>query len=163
MNLDCEFISSYFSEINVESIQLLDVCALKDILNSDSLQIVDEDWLLKLSIELGLKCLELLGSVRFEYLGSSSIDLFFEHICFENIDPGIWHQLWLRSHHRLIYSSNELSLNRFKNCSTRRPQPDSASMFSGLVHHLCDESHGNVHEQGVVTIMCSSRIQNECW
>jgi hypothetical protein len=36
-------------------------------------------------------------------------------------------------------------------------------MFSGLIHHLCDECHGNVHEGDVVNITCSSRSYNECW
>jgi hypothetical protein len=45
------------------------------------------------------------------------------------------------------------------------PQSDSdpVSLFCGLIHHLCDESQGNVHERGVVNITCSSRARNECW
>jgi hypothetical protein len=127
------------------------------------LQIENEDWLLKLIIGLGSSYFELLGSVRFEYLNSSSIGLFFELVCFEDIDSGIWHQLWLRSRRCLIYSLDELSLNRFKNGLSRSPQSNSSSLFSGLIHHLCEECDGNVHERGVVNITCSSREWNECW
>jgi hypothetical protein len=72
---------------------LLDVCVLKDILKFDSLRIENEDWLLESIFELGSQYFELFGSVRFEYLNSSSIDLFFENVCFEDIDSLIWHQL----------------------------------------------------------------------
>jgi hypothetical protein len=95
MNREIEFISSHFSELAVESIELLDICVLKAILNLESLKIENEDWLLKLIIELGSTYFELFGSVRFEYLSCSSIDLFFEHIHFEDIDWNILHQLWL--------------------------------------------------------------------
>jgi hypothetical protein len=168
---ECEFIASQFTEMKVELLESLNVCVLKDILSLDTLQITNEDWLLELIVKLGSKYFELLGSVRFEYLSCSSIDLFFENVDFVDIDSGIWHQLWIRSRHHLIYASNELSLNRFKNCFSRSPQSDSdsasasasASLFSGLIHHLCDECHGNVHERGVVNITCSSRSRNECW
>jgi hypothetical protein len=164
---ESELIGSAFSETNIESIRIIDVCVLKDILSSDSLRISNEDWLLRMIFELGSKYFSLFGSIRFEYLSSSSIDFFFENISFEDIDSDIWHQLWIRSRHRLIYSSTELSLNRFKNCVSRtrpsNPNSDSDSIFSGLIHHLCEEFHGNVHERGVVNITCSSRCYDECW
>jgi hypothetical protein len=169
MKGESEFIGSHFSEMNIESIKSLDVCVLKDILKSDSLKIENEDWLLKLIVEFGSKYFELFGSVRFEYLNCSSIDLFFENVCFEDIDSNIWDQLWNRSRHQLIYSSNELSLNRFKNCLSRNPPSESnassvsTSLFSGLIHHLCSECDGNVHERGVVNITCSSRERSQCW
>jgi hypothetical protein len=161
MNRECELIASKFSEINIESIRSLDVCVLENILSFDSLRIENEDWLLKLIVELGSKCFEMLGSVRFEYLSPSSIDLFFKNVRFEDINSDIWHQLWIRSRHRLVYSSNELPRNRLTNCLTRSPQ--SVSLFSGLIHHLCDECHGNVHKRSVINITCSSSERNECW
>jgi hypothetical protein len=162
---ECDFIASHFSEMKVESIVLLDICVLKNILNLDSLRIANEDWLLQMILELGSSYFELLGSVRFEYLKCSSIDLFFSHICFEDLDCGIWHQLWLRSRHRLIYSSNELNLNRFTNCFSSTPPSGStsSSLFSGLIHHLCQKYDGNVHERCVVNITCSSNYRNNCW
>jgi hypothetical protein len=99
MNAESAFIAFHFSEMNLESIHEIEIDVLSSILGLESLRISNEDWLLAFIIELGPLYFELLGSVRFEYLNSSSIDLFFKHIEIEDIDSTIWTQLWHRSRH----------------------------------------------------------------
>jgi hypothetical protein len=158
---ETRFISSHFSELNEEKIFNVEIELMKDILSQDTLQILNEDWLLEKILHHDPIYFELIGCVQFKYLTTSSIDLFFNHVRFEDINHDIWHQLWHRSRHRLIYSSSDLSLNRFKNCISRFPQ--SSSSFSGLICHLCSECFGNVHEKGLVNITCSSSQHNNCW
>jgi hypothetical protein len=158
---ECEFISSHFFEMKIEQIVELDICHLKDILGSNSLRIPNEDWLFEHVMKLGSSSFELFGSIRFEYLSASSIDLFFKHFCFENIDSGIWDQLWSRMRHRIVFHYHDLSLNRFTDFVTRTPQSDTP--FSGLICHLCHECGGNVHTKGVIDITCSSTHCNKCW
>jgi hypothetical protein len=104
---ECDFVSSHFSEIDLESIRSLDVEILKDILRSDSLRILNEDSLLLFILNLGSSYSELIGFVRFEYLNPSSIDLFFEHTAFEDLTLDIWHQLWNRSHQSHNHSNHQ--------------------------------------------------------
>jgi hypothetical protein len=156
---EIEFIASHFSEFDIDSIRLIDISRLKDILKSNSLQILNEDWLFQVLIDIDSLYFELIGFVRFEYLSSSSIDFFFEHVSFDNLTADIWHQLWIRSRHRIVYDTKIFPLNRFRNCAIRSPE----SPFSGLLCHLCEMCGGNVHEKDVVQITCSSTRHNQCW
>jgi hypothetical protein len=134
------------------SIGSLDIVILKDILCSDSLQILNDLGLLQLIYDLGSLSSELIGSVRFEYLSPSSIDLFFEQITVERLTEVMWHQLQIRSRHRIVYGMKMFPLIRFKSCLV--PSPESP--WSGLICHLCEMCDGNVHEKGMIEITCSS-------
>jgi hypothetical protein len=154
-----EFIESHFSEFDLDSIRLLDFKILKNILHSDSLRILNEDWLLQFLFDLGSSYSELIGSVRFEYLSCLSIDLFFEKIKFEELTKEIWDQLWNRSRHRIVYDVKTFPQNRFTGFVNRSPD----SPWSGLIHYLIEICNGNVHEKGIVEITCSSTNSNQCW
>jgi hypothetical protein len=93
INRECEFIGSHFFEMEVEMIRKLDIWIVKDIFDSNSFQIQNEDWFLDFILTLGppASYLKLLGSVHFEYLSCSSIDFFFDSINFEDINADIWH------------------------------------------------------------------------
>jgi hypothetical protein len=80
---------------------------------------------------------------------------------FEAINSDIWHQLHLRSRHRLVYERNSIPLNRFKDLIFR--SADSDSPWSGLICYLRERCGGNVHEKGIVDITCSSRDYHQCW
>jgi hypothetical protein len=85
LGVECDgeraFLASHVSEIDLENIRDLnhdrdlDLDLVTDILQSDSLRIPSEDWLLDFVFELGPHFRGLIGSIRFEYLNPSSIDL----------------------------------------------------------------------------------------
>jgi hypothetical protein len=156
---ECDFIASHFSEFDLDGIRSLDFNILKDILHSDSFRIVNEDWLLQFLFDLGSSYSELIGSVRFEYLSSSSIDFFFEHMNFSELTSEIWHQLWNRSCHRIVYYIKTFPLHRFTDFVIQLRD----SLWSGLICHLCKMFDGNVHEKGIVEITSSSTSRNKCW
>jgi hypothetical protein len=158
---ESDFIASRFYSLKLETISDIEIPILKNILRSDSLLIDNEDSLIELILGLGPNYFELIGSIRFEYLSSSSIDLFFDQISFEDINADIWHQLHLRSRHLLVYERNSIPRNRFKDLIFR--SADSDSPWSGLISCRCEECGGNVHEKGIVNITCSSTCYNQCW
>jgi hypothetical protein len=157
---ECDFIGNHFSSIPVDSIQSLELDIMHDILRLDSFQIETEDYLLKFVIELGPSYSELIGDVRFEYLSSSSIDLFFEHIQLNEVDEGIWQQLWHRCRHRIASDGSQDFRTGLRSLLIHCPE--SGSPFSGLISHLSGLCGGNVHEKGVVSISCSSNNYNQC-
>jgi hypothetical protein len=97
---------------------------MKDILRLNSLRIENEDWLFELIFNLGPSYSKLLAEVRFELLSQNSIDFFFEHFCFEDLDSEIWHQIWLRSGHKIVYDGTELRRenDQMKNAVSRIPE-----------------------------------------
>jgi hypothetical protein len=99
--------------------------------------IENEDSLFEIVVGLDRDYIELIGSIRFEYLSSSSIDLFFDRIKIEDIDSVIWHQLYLRSRHRLVYEPNSIPWNRFNDWTFRPGKSDSP--WSGLICYLCEK------------------------
>jgi hypothetical protein len=154
-----EFIAIHISDIEVEDLRQIEEELIKDILRLKSLRIENEDWLIELIFNLGPSYSKLLGEVRFEFLTQNSIDFFFENFCIENLDSDIWHQIWLRSRHKIIYDGTEFRREnaRLKSVVTRMPE----SPWSGLISYLsqtCD-----VHEKGLVEITCSAPAWNQCW
>jgi hypothetical protein len=156
-----DFIATHISEIETEDLRQLDDGLLKDIFGLSSLRIQNEDWLFEKIFNLGPSYLKLLGKVRFEFLSQSSIDFFFEHFCFEDMDSDIWHQIWLRSRHEIVSDKTNIQNqnDRLKDIVIRLPE----SPWSGLIHYLSEMCGGNVHEKGIVNITCSSREFNQCW
>jgi hypothetical protein len=155
------FIGSHISEFGLDKLRSIDVGTMSDILKSGSLRVLSEDWLLELIFELGPLHLKLIGEVEFAYLSCRGIDLFFERISISELDERIWHQLWLRSRHRIVYDPAELvrNVNRYPGFVTRSPD----SPWSGLIAHLTELCGGNVHAKGAVNITCSSTARNQCW
>jgi hypothetical protein len=75
---------------------------MKDLLNLNLFRIEKEDWLIEFIFDSRLSDSKLPGEVRFDFLTQNSIDFFFENFCFENMDSDIWHQIWLRSRHKMM-------------------------------------------------------------
>jgi hypothetical protein len=122
---------------------------------------LSEDWLLELIFELGPLHSQLIGEVEFAYLSCRGIDLVFERLSISELDERIWHQLWLRSRHRIVYDPTELvpNINRYPGSVTRCPD----SPWSGLIAHLSELCGGNVHAKGAIDVSCSSSSRNQCW
>jgi hypothetical protein len=103
----------------------------------------------------------LFGEVEFANLSCRGIDLFFERISISELDERIWHQLWIRSRHRIVYDPTELvrNVNRYTGFVARSPD----SPWSGLIAHLTELCGGNVHAKGAVDVSCSSTYRHQCW
>jgi hypothetical protein len=155
------FIGSHISEFDLDELRSIDYVTMSDILRSDSLRVLSEDWLLELILELGPLHLKLIGEVEFAYLSSRGIDLFFERISISELDERIWQQLWIRSRHRIVYDPTEFvrNVNRYPGSVTR----SSDSPWSGLIAQLTELCGGNVHAKGAVNVNCSSTSRNQCW
>jgi hypothetical protein len=151
--------AEHFWELNPDEIRTLEPEILRQVLESPQLRIPSEDWLFDLLFSFGPQYLRLIGLVRFEYLSVSSIDTFFERISIDELNEDIWHQLWVRLRHQVVYSSDDIPRESLKDFVL--PSPDSLS--SGLISHLRDECGGNAHEKGLINITCSSSEWNSCW
>jgi hypothetical protein len=158
---ELELLAGHISEGNPADLGGVEIGALSEILGSESLRIPNEDWLLEMIFTLGPRYSMLLREVRFEYLSPSSIDWFFERVCFDSLDSVVWERLQIRCRHRIVYDRKEMMLNRFTRWVTR--SADSQLPFSGLISRLRDICGGNVHTKGVVDITCSSTERNQCW
>jgi hypothetical protein len=158
---DCEiqFIGTHISDIEIENMRDLEIGVIENILHGHSLRIPNEDWLLKFIVDLGPIYYGLIGSVRFEFLSPKSIDLFFTTFSIDQLDAQIWERMRNRMRHQLLYEREELSNAVFLEAVNRVPN----SPWSGLISHLRDLCHGNVHENGVVEITCSSPGRHKCW
>jgi hypothetical protein len=147
-----DFIASTISDLSVDDVRGLDLMTMSTILQSDSLRILNEDWLLEFILQLGADHLKLLGDVRFEYLSLASIDLFFEQIHPTDVDDRIWHQLWVRFRSSMVFNLKEIAWNRCTGYAVRSPE----TPWSGLICHLTELCGGNVHDGGFVDVTSSS-------
>jgi hypothetical protein len=156
---EIDFIATHISDFEVNDIRELDISVIENILQQDSLRILNEDWLLRFVFELGPTHYGLIRHVRFDFLNPESIDLFFNTISICMLDDGIWERMRNRMRHRLIYDREELLNPRCTESVHRLPD----SPWSGLISYLRGLCFGNVHEKGVINITCSSTEYNHCW
>jgi hypothetical protein len=158
---ECEFIASHFSDLKADDLGQIEKDVMIDILRSDSLRILNEDWLFELIVGLGPSYSGLIGEVKFEFLSTSSIDFFFEHFGLDQLDDHIWRQIWIRLRHRIVDEGNDTERKSQRWKDTFRSPPESP--WAGLISHLSELCGGNVHEKGLVNITCSSTQKNQCW
>jgi hypothetical protein len=145
---EVEFIASHLDEI--ESLGRLSPSLLEIVLESTSLQIESEDWLLELICGLGSEYENLIRYVRCEFLSSGGIDKFIEAVALDQIDSVLWNSVCCRLKNTCSSSVNPRRIKgwRFSH---------GGSDFEGILHHLSVKHGGNVHTKGVVTITASSR------
>jgi hypothetical protein len=132
---------------------------LKEVLESDKLQITAEDSLLGFILDLGRDYFYLIGNVRSEYLSVSAIDRLLTEISRGEIENEIavegrlhvWSSLCRRL--RLPVDPPSIPESRFhlKRFALGRSRP-----FDGILAWLSRVCGGNVHTQGIVSITASS-------
>jgi hypothetical protein len=152
------FIASHFSEFQSVDLQTLKVSELEVIVNNETFHLESEDWFLDLILGFGSDYRELLYSVHFEFLGSFSINRFFDSISYSDVDERLWLKVVNRARHDILSNSDDIPLQRFIGCFQSTDSP-----FNGLIHHFTTICGGNVHERGVVEITSSSNGYNKCW
>jgi hypothetical protein len=155
---EVEFIASRLDEI--ESLDRLPPSLLEIVLESVSLRIETEDWLLELICGLGNGYEFLIRYVRCEFLSSAGIDRFIEAVEVERIDALLWTSVC----HRLTNTcSSSLDPQRFKSEGLAPGSPDfegnrfphGSSDSEGILHHLTEKYGENNHWHGWVAVTAS--------
>jgi hypothetical protein len=149
---EVEFIASRLDEI--DSLDRLSLVLLEIILESRSLRIETEDWLLDLICGLGSEYENLIGYVRCEFLSAIGIAKFVETIEIEQIHSVLWNSICSRLQNTC---SSSPDLRRLKS----RRFPHAKSDLEGIIHHLSLKCGGNVHTKGLVTITASSSYSGQ--
>jgi hypothetical protein len=90
---DIDWCASEFYSYAISTISGFSIETLDSILSSDSLRIVDEDWLLNILIEIHLDHSFLFDHLRLEYLSSEGISRFCDSIDYISLTESIWMKL----------------------------------------------------------------------
>lgn len=156
INDSITFISKHFEEISKEKLKLLPIEFLKETLNSNSLQIVDEDSLFSFILSLysaDHSYSELFECVIFSNVSKSSIDDFVEQFEFEDMNSFIWSSIC----ERLQEGSNN---SRFYLGHVKEFSVKAGHEFDGIMRYLTRKSGGNIHRNGTIEITSSSILRN---
>jgi hypothetical protein len=145
---DLEFAASHFDEMTVALFESLSLPLADAILSEPDLRLTSEDFLYDMiSSRFGRNpdSFELLDRVRFEYLSPPTIAKVIERSSeiFEHLNPAIWEKLC----RRLAITLGPAVGN---------PVAQAKGSFSGIIAHLTNQSGGNVHTKGIVTVSASS-------
>jgi hypothetical protein len=146
-----EFIASRLDEIR--SLDRLPLSVLEIILESGSLRIQSEDWLLDFIRGLGDGFENLIRYVRCEFLSGTGVAKFIETVSLERIDSVLWTSICCRLRNNCSAPSDA---NRFKPLRF----PHGLSHFQGILHHLTAKCGGNIHTKGLVAITASSTFSD---
>jgi hypothetical protein len=140
------FIASRLDEI--ESLNRLPPSLLEIVLESVSLRIETEDWLLELICGLGSEYDFLIRYVRCEFLSPAGIDKFIETVDVERIDSVLWASICSRLKNTCTSSLDpeRLKVQIF---------PHGSADLEGIIRHLTAKCGGNVHTKGSVAITAS--------
>jgi hypothetical protein len=157
-SMEIEYLASHFYEIDENIVKSLSHSSLKEVLESDGLQLRSEDSLLNLILSPGGDYFDLLGCVRSEYLSVSGIDRLLNLISIEEVDGLLWSSLSRRL--RSSVEPPSIPASRFH---LKRFDLDSSRPFDGIIASLTRECGGNVHTQKVVSITASSNYSNQCY
>jgi hypothetical protein len=148
---EAAFISAHFSELRATNLQQLNIAALKEILEGDSLQIESEDELLDFVLGLDQDFSCLLGAVRLCFLSPESIDRLFDVISPLTCDRTLWDKIRDRMRHPVVLEASERGSAR----APVRVVKLADDPWSGLIRGLSIDCGGNVHAKQVVNISCS--------
>jgi hypothetical protein len=156
---DVKFCASEFHSYSTTAILELSIDTLYAILSSDSLRIIDDDWLLNVLFEVSADHSFLFGHLRLEYLSSEGISRFCDSIDYLHLTDDIWksvincvkglcddnvrmHRFFVKSVPR--FESNIIStfpeiLNEFRNRKLKLLYHGSRDGFnSSNFHGKCD-------------------------
>jgi hypothetical protein len=155
---EAAFIGAHFSELRPTNLQQLNIAALKEILEGDSLQIESEDELLDFVLGLDQDFGCLLGAVRLCFLGSESIDRLFAVISPLTCDRKLWNEIWDRMRHPVVLEESERESAR----APVRVVKLADDPWSGLIRRLSIDCGVNVHAKQIVNISCSGTDHGNC-
>lgn len=148
------FISSHFYETSKEKIKLLPIEIIKEILDNESLKLIDEDSLLNLIIEFYLqddKYSILFECVNFSNVGEESFAKFIQIFNIEHLDASIWSSIC----ERLLPSKRKNSKERYA-IRYKEFKHDRNNEFHGIMRYLTEVTHGNIHDNGTIEITSNS-------
>jgi hypothetical protein len=95
--------ASHFHSFSADDLRFLDRQTLHRLLSSDFLLIENEDWLLRLLLDVGVDRSEFFGHIELSFLSSSGLSLFINELDFDDLSVAIW--LKVRSHLKGILPS----------------------------------------------------------
>jgi hypothetical protein len=146
---EVEFIAFRLEEI--EGLGRLPPSLLEIVLESSSLRIESEDWLLDLIWGLGNEYESLIRCIRCEFLSRRGIEKFIEAITLDRIDSVLWNSVCCRLRNTCSSLSDPVRTGLRTLCF-----PHGTSDFEGILHHLCVECEGNPHTKGLIAIRAST-------
>jgi hypothetical protein len=130
-NVEC--CASEFDSYLTSTILELSIATLDAILSSDSLRIIDEDWLLKVLLEVGVDCSFLFGHLLLEYLSSEGITRFCDSIDYLHLTEEIWTSVINRLK---CFSDDNFRMCRFFGESVPNFEPNISSTFPDILNEF---------------------------
>lgn len=153
------FFAKNFEYINKDRLHLLQLDLIEKVLSNENLQLRDEDSLLRLLIDLYKKdnkysCL--FEYVIFKNVGETLLCSFMNDVDFEDINRHIWRLVCGR-----ILPTRIASLNDQPDTSNRylidiQEFDHSGNDFNGIMRHLTNKVHENIHTHGTINISSNS-------
>jgi hypothetical protein len=90
VDIDIKCCASEFYSYSITTVLELSIDTFDAILSSNSLRIIDEDWLLNVLLEISVDHSFLFNHLRLEYLNSESINRFYDSIDYLHLTDNIW-------------------------------------------------------------------------
>lgn len=159
INMMIEYAAEHFSEIPQEKLKMIEYDILEEIIKNKKLRLDDEDSLLHLIIELyeeNRKYSSLFEYVEFEHLKSDSVKEFIDHFDIEYLSSGTWRSIC----ERLIQPCEAPNENQRYFCKCEVFAHKEGDEFKGIMHHLTDQTGGNIHDNGTIEITSNSVYSN---
>lgn len=154
-------VASHFSEINESILIQINPHIFRDIISSGKLSVTDEDTLLNVLLRRRSYYNQnenfdeneyFLNFIQFEFLSEKGIATFLDEIDLNEID----HQIWENLKKRLILPVTPKSEGKRKySLIYKEFLYNDQNQFKGILKHLTDISHGNIHTNGTVEVKCS--------
>jgi hypothetical protein len=158
------YAASHLVKIDTEVLKDLDLSLLKEIFESDKLQIRNESWLFRfvcsLIEERGDEYRELLNFVLFEFLSDAEMTTFLRMISIEDISGRMWASLSRRlalSVH-MDMTKSERTKRGFSVLHDKQEDfPFTGDGFDGIFGHLTKRC-GHLCESGIISVSSSGNI-----
>lgn len=152
------FLAQNFDFIDKNKIKELDIELIEEIISNESLQLKEEDSLLRFLIELYEKddrYSPLFEYVIFQNVQEETFELFMSTITFSDINNSVWESI------RKRFNPQELKKQLIKSRYIQETQNhqfeyEKGKEFDGIIHHLINNSSENIFDNGTIGITSNS-------
>ena len=158
-----EFVASHFHELREAILEDLDLETAQLLVSSPHLRIKDEDSLCDFVMsrcETDMRFASLFEFIFFEYLSIDCVTRFSSFVG-DHLLANMNGEIWKRICGRLLCELKVEGKNpRVVGPSYREFRYDSSKPLNGIIAHLTERFHGNVHDKGVVEVTGSAPYSN---
>lgn len=156
-----QYIASHFYEISQEEIKTLDIDIIEQIISNRSLKLEEEDSLLQFILEMyenDVKYSKLFEYVVFSNVKEETLKTFVQTFSIDDLNSNIWLSICQR-----LFSSQKVEDQKERYLTKyiyKEFKHVEGQEFHGIMNFLNEETGGNIHDNGTVSITTNSLNRN---